>query len=640
MSTNDVKAAGGLRAQWRLIRRMYAFMAPVKLHVTVNAFFYIAYSVTEVATLYLLKTPVNIVEQLATAETAERADHGAWAWLHVPGGRGEALWHALLWLGLARIVLGIFAWAKTVTQTWQSMSMVYYMRAAVYDRLQRVGFSFHDQFSTGEMINRSLGDLQNVRLFINQGLFGGIDILFTMAGCFFLMLRGSTMMALAAVASLPLWFWAIRKYALLSQPIYERQMDASDEVVKVLTENIAGVHVVRAFATEDIERGKFKGRCDALLNRMLEGVGLQVRMSPLIRGIAMASHVCLFTLGAVLVQNDVLQLGDLIVFGSAMGLLLARVQQINGITDAYQRAVVSSARLFELLDCPDTTPESPEATPLRPGGGAVKFIRVTFGYEPGKVVLNDVSFSVPAGSKVALVGRTGSGKTTLSALLGRFYDPDLGRVEIDGVDLRDATIRSVRSGVGYVFQENYLFSDSIARNIAYSDLNAPIEQIKEAARVAHAHEFIDRMPNKYNSVIGEYGASLSGGQRQRLAIARALLHNPRVLVLDDALSAVDPETEAQIRQELEKLMAGRTVFLITSRISTARQADLILVLEQGRIAQSGTHDELMRTPGYYREVASSQFAAVEGDWGSTYSHMDRITRASERRSGRFKDDEE
>ncbi|MCW8133335.1 MAG: ABC transporter ATP-binding protein [Planctomycetota bacterium] len=617
---------------------MYAFMAPVKFHVAVNALLYVAYSITEVLTLYLLKTPVNIVQKFATGEVTETADAGVWAWMTTPGSQGEALLYALIWLGAARLALSLFAWGKTVSQSWQSMSMVYYMRAAVYDRLQRVGFSFHDQYSTGEMVNRSLSDLQNVRLFVNQGLFGGIDILFTMAGCFYLFLRGSPSMALAALLSLPFWFWAIRKYALLSQPIYERQMDASDEMVQVLTENIAGVHVVRAFATEDLERGKFETRCKTLLKRMLEGVNLQVKMTPLIRGIAAASHVLLFTLGAVLVQRGQLELGDLIVFGSAMTILLARVQQLNQITDAYQRAVVSSGRLFEVLESPDSTPERPDSAPLRPGGGGVKFSRVTFGYEPGRPVLNDVSFTVPAGSKVAIVGPTGAGKTTLSALLGRFYDPDLGSIAVDGVDLRDATLSSVRSSVGYVFQENYLFSDTVARNIAYSDLGAQGDAVKEAARVAHAHEFIERLPNRYNTVIGEYGASLSGGQKQRLAIARAILHNPRILVLDDALSAVDPETEARIREELERIMAGRTVFLITSRISTARQADRILVLSQGRIVQEGTHDDLMAEPGYYRDVASSQFAASEGAMGTLASHMDRISRASARRSGRLDDE--
>jgi ATP-binding cassette subfamily B protein len=257
---------------------------------------------------------------------------------------------------------------------------------------------------------------------------------------------------------------------------------------------------------------------------------------------------------------------------------------------------------------------------------------VYFGYEPGKQVLEDISFSIPAGSVVALVGPTGAGKTTLSALLGRFYDPELGAVEIDGQDISTATLSSVRDAVGYVFQETYLFSDTVARNIAYSDREAPLKRIKEAAQIARADEFIDRLPDTYDQMIGEYGATLSGGQRQRLAIARAILHNPRILVLDDSLSAVDSETEAQIRAGLERIMKGRTVFLITSRISTARRADHIFVIEQGVITQRGTHEQLARAEGYYRSVSRSQFA--EEGAHQEQSHMDRVQRLRSR-SGRL-----
>jgi len=609
-------------------------MAPVKYHAVVTALIFIAYNCVEILALYLIKYPIDIVQTMVESEPVPNPP-GLWEWLHTPSGPGEALWMSLLWLGLAKIVLSFLAWAKTLSGSWQSMSMVFYMRSAVYDRLQRVGFTFHDQYSTGQLINRALNDLQNVRMFVTQGVFGGLDIVFTMIGCIWMLSQGSWIMAVAALGTLPFWFWAIRAYALRSQPIYERQMAAGDEMVRVLTENVAGVHVVRAFATEDREKEKFAARCKVLLDRLLEGVRLSATMTPLIRAVATASHIVLFSVGAILVQRGQLKLGDLVAFGAAMGLLLARVQQVNQISDAYQRAVVSSGRLFEILDNPGNTPERADAQPLHPGGGAVELSHVSFSYEPGKPVLDDISFSVPAGSKVALVGPTGSGKSSLASLLGRFYDPDIGTIKIDGDDLHDVTLASVRESVGYVFQENYLFSDTIARNIAYSDIEAPRSKIEEAARIARASEFIERLPNRYDTVIGEYGASLSGGQKQRLAIARAILHNPRILVFDDALSAVDPETEAQIRGELERLVKGRTLFMIASRISTARHADIIFVIENGKLTQRGTHKELMQQPGYYQAVASSQFASVDGDAGTKASHMDRVVRATQRRSGRL-----
>lgn len=617
-------------AQWRLIKRMFGFVTPVKFEVAVTGAVFILCNAVEVLADYLLKPAVDIVKQLMFDKSA--APESVWSWLLSPTSTGHQLLIALLWLAVARTAFGLLVWAKTYCSTWQSMSMVFYMREAVYDRLQRVGFSFYDQYSTGQLINRALNDLQQVRQFVIVGMHSSIDIVLALAGYFGLLWWRSPLLAGVAACSLPIWFWAIRYFAVKARPIYEAQMSASDGMVQALTENIAGVHVVRAFATEELEKKKFGARCSDLLASLLLGSDLQQRMTPLIRGIASATNIVLFSAGAALVQRGQLELGDLVFFGVAMNKILTRMQQINVISDAYQKAVVSSGRFFEILDCPDATPQAPDALQLPPGGGAVKFSHVYFGYEPGKQVLEDISFSVPAGSVIALVGPTGSGKTTLTALLARFYDPELGKIEIDGRDIRDATLQSVRDAVGYVFQETYLFSDTVARNIAYSDKDAPLSRIKEAAHIAQADEFIDRLPDKYDQLIGEYGATLSGGQKQRLAIARAVLHNPRVLVLDDSLSAVDPETEAQIRMGLDRIMKGRTVFLITSRISSAQRADHILVVENGRITQRGTHAELSKIEGYYRSVASSQFAD-EGR-GQPESHMDRLHH-TRTRSGRL-----
>ena len=630
MKSRVVTQPRGLVAQWKLIQRMLGFLAPVKFHVVVTCVVFIAFSAVESYLIpSLLKSPVDIVEKLS--ENKQTASVGVMDWLWMANGPGADLRNALLILAAARIFFSLLIWAKNVTGNWQSMSMVFYMRSAVYDRLQRVGFSFHDLHSTGTLINRALSDLQSVRNFVVTGLQSSVEITFSLFFAFILLYREcSPTVALAALIPLPFWFLAVRRMALLSQPIYERQVKASDEMIQLLTENLAGVHVVRAFATEKQEHDKFKAANENLLLRLLEAVKLRVRLGPLIRGIAAASHIGLFAIGAVLVQDKGMSKGALVILGMAMGTILGKIMQINTISDAYQQAVVSSGRLFEILDSADTTPQHVRSEPLRPGGGGVRFSHVSFAYEPGQNILEDVSFTAPAGSVIALVGPTGSGKTTLANLLGRFYDPDLGKIEIDGQDLRDVTVQSVRDSVGYVFQETYLFNDTIARNIAYGDLTAPREKIIEAARIARGDEFIERLPKKYDNMIGEYGASLSGGQRQRLAIARAVLHNPRIMVMDDALAAVDPETEAQIRAGLERIMAGRTVFLIASRISTARRANKILVLENGRITQSGTHDELMAQPGYYRDVASSQFST--GITGHKQSHMDRMARLT--KSGR------
>jgi ATP-binding cassette subfamily B protein len=289
-----------------------------------------------------------------------------------------------------------------------------------------------------------------------------------------------------------------------------------------------------------------------------------------------------------------------------MGIILARLQQVATINEQYQNAMVSSRRLYEVLMAPPTVPERSDARALSDGPGTVTFQDVTFGYDPTKPVLSNVNFTIKGGSVVAIVGPTGSGKTTLVNLIARFYDVQSGRVLIDGVDVRDLTLASLRTQVAVVFQETYLFSDTVSGNIAYGRPRISEGDIEAAARLAQAHDFIEGLPRGYKTMLGERGASLSGGQRQRLAIARAIVTNPRVLILDDATAAVDPETEDLIRRGMAFVMFERTTFIIAHRISTVKQADLVVVMEQGKVTQMGTHAELMAQGGHYREIAEAQ----------------------------------
>jgi ABC-type multidrug transport system fused ATPase/permease subunit len=338
----------------------------------------------------------------------------------------------------------------------------------------------------------------------------------------------------------------------------------------------------------------------------------------------------LFLAGSLIILHGKMNAGDVTVLMTAMGTILGKLQQVGAINEQYQNAIVSARRLYEVLMAPPTVPEKPDAKPLPNGVGSVRFEHLTFGYDAAKPVLNDIDFEVKGGSVVAIVGPTGAGKSTLVNLLSRFYDPQQGRVLIDGVDLRDAQLSSIRTQVGFVFQETYLFSDTVEANIAYGRPNIRGGEIEAAARLAQAHEFIEQLAHGYQTMLGERGSSLSGGQKQRLAIARAILTNPRILVLDDATAAIDPETEDLIRKGMKFVMHGRTTFIIAHRISSVKRADLVIVLEHGRIAQRGTHEQLMSEPGHYRDIAAAQLQGDEEEDAIAKpsvdqpSHMDRV----------------
>ncbi len=585
---------------------MFKFAAPVKYLAIFACALVLVDVCLAIPYVDLTRMVVNTVSSTLTAH-AGRVHHGAFLKSFASGPMKPILFMLMLMAGMV-ILGGVNTFLRNIVNMRLSMDMVYTMRAAAYDKLQHVGFGFHDQHSSGMLINRALTDLHNIRAFVNTAMLSTIDTLGYVIGYNILLASINKWVALAALLPVPFWIWYITKFSKRMQPVQQKVMEAGDDVVTTLTESVAGVHVVKAFATEKTEIGKYNAASDRLYDRNMEAVRLTSNFVPAIRGIASFSHLTLFALGAVLVARGQLQVGDFLVFGTAMGVILSRLQQINVVSDQYQKAVVSGRRFFEMLDAPATVDELPGAPDLPPGPGAVEFAFVTFGYQADRPVVHDITFEAPGGSVIALVGPTGAGKSTLMQLLSRFYDPQAGAILVDGKDVRKVNLSSLRRSVGFVFQETFLFSDTVAANIRYGHPHATDGQVEAAAHISQAHEFITELPDGYNTMLGERGATLSGGQRQRLAIARAVVMNPRILVLDDALAAVDPETERSISRALELVMVDRTVFVIAHRLSTVKAANLVIVLEDGHITQAGTHQELVRQDGHYRWIAQAQLA--------------------------------
>lgn len=607
----------------KLLAWMFQFLKPVKW-LALLACLYVALGVcVEVIIPRQMGLAIDTINHFNFA--SQNDDHGFWKWLFSgQGTAGQIRTTVLQLVGLVVISAGI-GYLRAVSSMKLSMNMVYYIRQATYDKLQQVGFGFHDTVSSGQLINRALTDLNNVRVFLQTCVLTVLEIVLIVSGFVLLLLSRQPWAALIALIPLPLWTWYILRFSKKVQPATKAVMESDDRNMQRITETIAGVHVIKAFGTEQAEIDKYARNCGQFFRTIRRRTGLFANFHPAIRGIATATQLGLAATTLIMILYGKMTVGDYLIVGWAMGAILGRLQQVAMINEQYQNAIVSAKRLYEVLAAPSTVAEIDQPLPLPPGAGRVQFQDVTFGYDPQKPILHQINLDVPAGAMIAIVGPTGSGKTTLVNLIARFYDPQLGRILIDGADIRDVKLTSLRSQTTFVFQETFLFSATVANNIAFGKPDASLGDIEIAARLAQAHEFIMALPKGYDTVLAERGASLSGGQRQRLAIARAILKNPRILVLDDATASVDPQTEVLIRRGMELALQQCTTFVIAHRLSTARAADTVVVIEDGRITQQGTHEQLIEQDGHYREIAAVQlYRDEEGDAAESPSHMARI----------------
>jgi ATP-binding cassette subfamily B protein len=517
---------------------------------------------------------------------------------------------ALALLG-ASLMRGLADFARMYTTDSLSQKVSYDLRNLLYDKLQYLSFAFHDAEHTGNLMSKATSDVEAVRRFVNLGLVRSLDIairLFAIIGILGFLNWKLTLISLAFVP-----FSVLQSTLVLRKlrAMWLRVQEIMGESVTILQENLVGIHVVKAFAAEEHEKRKYDRKAQELRERYVQSERLQGTNS------AWMSLYFTCTLGVILwfggweVIRGHLTAGGLTQFVLYMNQLTFPIRAAARVIDSVSRAISSGQRLFEVLDASSPVAEQPDAKEMGRARGHVRFDEVSFSYDTRLPALKHVTIDAAPGQIIAILGAPGSGKSTIVNLLPRFYDVTEGQITVDGQDIRNFTLQSLRRNVGIVQQDVYLFSATIRDNIAYGDIHASFEEVVRAAKIAQLHDQIMRLPDGYDTWVGERGVTLSGGQRQRLSIARTVLLDPPVLILDDSTSSVDVETERRIHQAMIAVMQGRTTFVIAHRLSTVRQADLILVLQDGEIVERGTHQELMARRGIYRDIYELQLRPQE-----------------------------
>ena len=481
-------------------------------------------------------------------------------------------------------------------------SVAYDIRNQIYDNLQRLSYAYHDKAQTGQIMSRATQDVENIRMFINMGAlrlaFIVIMLLISVIGMFVIHWQ----LALVSIISLPYLGWRSYVTSARLRPIWQEIQQNQAEMTQVAEEGLTGIRVVKAFAQEPFESQKFAAVAKKQADLSYYSSRLQAGNQPMLQGISAAQVGVTVGIGAYFISRGQMTVGDLTVFTLWLNVLQLPVRSIGFIINMMARCISSSERVFELIDAQSAVQEKPGAPELANATGHVRFDNVSFGYDNLSAVLSNVDIDATPGKVIALLGPTGSGKSTVVNLIPRFYDVTGGAITIDGTDVRDVTLDSLRKNIGIVQQDVFLFIGTIRDNIAYGKPEATQEEIERAAKAARIHDFIASLPYGYEEWVGERGVTLSGGQKQRIAIARTLLLDPKILIFDDSTASVDSQTEFLIQQALNELMTGRTTFVIAQRLRTVMRADEILVLQDGRVVQRGKHTELLEQEGLYRRI--------------------------------------
>ena len=566
----------------RTFARLLSFLRPYKRGLVISIVLAIGSQAAQIALIWV--TGRGVIDQaLVDKDTTQ-------LWLYVGAIALLGLISALLMSG-RRLISGK-----------QALDVEMDLRQGLYSHFVRLSFGFYDRNQTGQLMSRATVDLQGVRFFLGYGLIFFFQNALTVVSVTIVLFFFQWELALVVLAVTPFLVVLAYRYSRVAHPTLRDVQQKLADVATVSEENIVGVHVVKAFAQERAEEAKFAGRNEALFAQTIRANRQRATYVPLLSFLPLLAQAAVLLIGARMVAHGSLEIGAFVSFNLYLALLVMPLRSLGMWVGQAQRATASGERIFQILDEPEDVADRTKAVELPSGDGAIRFEDVSFSYLPGRPVLEHLDLDIAAGTTVALIGHTGSGKTTVSSLVPRFYDVDSGRMLVDGVDVRDVKLASLRREIGVIPQDPFLFSTTVRDNIAFGLPDLTDAEIERVARLAEAHEFVERLPQGYDTVIGERGITLSGGQRQRIAIARALAVDPRILILDDATASVDATTEARIRAGLREVMSGRTTLIIAHRLSTIALADEIVVLDRGRVCARGTDEELLETSSVYREI--------------------------------------
>lgn len=528
----------------------------------------------------------------------------------IKDGKVEILPKVLWLLIILSIVRGVLIYARSYLFEDISQNLVFDLRHQLFAHLQELPYKFYDENRIGEIMSRMTGDIDGIRNFVAGGAITLLENLIYFVGALCILFAMNVKLTLIVIITTPILAFVARKFDKMIRPAFDEIREQNAVLNTRTQENISGVRVVKAFAREEYEKDAFSRENIKQLDKNINATFIWSKYIPFMDFISSLSPVVLLGFGGSMVVKGEISLGTLLAFTGYIWMITGPMRMVGWLINMLEQAISSGEKIFYYLDLGSSIKEKPNAVFPEEFHGHVRFENVSFKYKDDEV-LHNIEIDAPPGKTIAIMGPTGSGKTSIINLIGRFYDCSQGRVTVDGIDVRDYKLKNLRREIGYVMQETFLFSDTIKANIAFGRPDASFDEIIKAAKIAEAHEFIMEMPDGYDTVVGERGTGLSGGQKQRIAIARAILKNPKILILDDSTSSVDMETEFNIQRELEKNMKGKTTFIIAHRISSVKNADEIIILDQGSIVERGTHDELLAKKGRYYGMYKDQYKDFE-----------------------------